>query len=137
MRWNGVCVLLYKRTEYFRHTFGKPLEAEFRIIVEDGAGRESRPGDCYLIDISPGGAKIFAKFNIPLEHEAVRLRIKFTLHEEPIEVRGVIVWSKLSNGGYMYGYDFDEDTLIEQMIVGELKLRRRSEIDSENVAKEG
>ncbi|MEK5040772.1 PilZ domain-containing protein [Sporosarcina sp. FSL K6-3457] len=125
--------MLYKRNEYFRYTFGKPLEAEFRIVVDDGPGRESRPGDCQLIDISPGGAKLFTKFNISGEHGAVRLRIKFTLLEDPIEVSGVIVWRKPYSGGYMYGYDFDEDAMLEQVIVEELKLRRRSEINVEEV----
>ena len=125
--------MLYKRNEYFRYTFGKPLKGEFRIVVEDGQGGESSPGDCQLIDISPGGAKLFAKFNIPIEHGSVRLRIKFTLLEEPIEVSGVIVWRKPYSGGYMYGYDFDEDARLEQVIVEELKLRRRSEINLEEV----
>jgi hypothetical protein len=120
--------MLYKRTEYFRYTFGKPLEAKFRIVVEHGTDVESSPGDCHLIDISPGGAKLFAKFNIPIEHESVRLHTKFTLHEKLIDLQGVIVWKKPYSGGYMYGYDFDEDAAIEHLIVEELKLRRRSEI---------
>ena len=61
------------------------------------------------MDISPGGAKLFAKFDIPVERESVRLHIKFTLHEKLIDLRGVIVWKKPYSGGYMYGYDFDED----------------------------
>ena len=124
----GMC---YKRNEYFRYTFGRPLEGEFRIIVEDEQGGESSPGDCQLIDISPGGAKLFAKFNIPVERGTVRLRIKFTLLEEAMEVPGVIVWRKLYRGGYLYGYDFDEDARLEQIIVEELKLRRRSEVNSQ------
>ena len=40
--------MLYKRTEYFRYTFGKPLEAEFRIVVENGTDVESSPGECHL-----------------------------------------------------------------------------------------
>lgn len=119
--------MLYKRHEYFRYTFGQPLEGEFRIIIGDGEERESHPGDCQLIDISPGGAKIFTKFDIPVERGPVRLHIKFTLLENPIEVRGVIVWRKSYSGGYMYGYDFDEDARLQQLIVKELKLRRRSE----------
>ncbi|WP_318615774.1 PilZ domain-containing protein [Sporosarcina sp. YIM B06819] len=119
--------MLYKRNEYFRYTFGNPLEGEFRIVIDDDQGEESSPGDCQLIDISPGGAKIFAKFNIPVEHRSVRLHVKFTLFEEVIEVLGVIVWRKPYTGGYMYGFDFDEDATLEQIIVKELKLRRRSE----------
>ena len=125
--------MLFKRNEYFRYTFGKPLEGEFRIVIVDGEERESHPGDCQLIDISPGGAKLFAKFDIPLERGSVRLRVKFTLLEDTIEVPGVIVWRKAYSSGYMYGFDFDEDATLEQLIVEELKLRRRSEINSEEV----
>ena len=39
------------------------------------------------------------------------------------------MWTKPYSGGYMYGYDFDEDAKLEQIIVEELKLRRRSEIN--------
>ena len=128
--------MLYKRTEYFRYTFGEPLEAKFQIVVENGTDTESSPGECHFMDISPGGAKIFAKFDIPLEREAVRLHIKFTLHEKLIDLQGVIVWKKPYSGGYMYGYDFDEDPAIEQLIVEELKLRRRSEVNAGSTVKE-
>ena len=122
--------MFYKRTEYFRYTFGKPLEAEFRIVVKKDTDMESSPGDCQLIDISPGGAKIFAHFDIPLEGNLpVRLHLKFKLHEKIIDLQGVIVWKKPYSGGYVYGYDFDEDPLIEKLIVEELKLRRRAETD--------
>lgn len=125
--------MLFKRNEYFRYTFGKPLEGEFRIVIVDGEERESHPGDCQLIDISPGGAKLFAKFDIPLERGSVRLRVKFILLEDAIDVPGVIVWRKAYSSGYMYGFDFDEDATLEQLIVVELKLRRRSEINSAEV----
>ncbi|MEK5071419.1 PilZ domain-containing protein [Sporosarcina sp. FSL K6-1508] len=128
--------MLYKRTEYFRYTFGEPLEAKFQIVVENGTDTESSPGECHFMDISPGGAKLFAKFDIPLEREAVRLHIKFTLHEKLIDLQGVIVWKKPYSGGYMYGYDFDEDPAIEQLIVEELKLRRRSEVNAGSTVKE-
>ena len=38
-----------------------------------GTDGESSPGDCQLIDISPGGAKLFANFDIPVERGSVRL----------------------------------------------------------------
>ncbi|WP_203245968.1 PilZ domain-containing protein [Sporosarcina beigongshangi] len=125
--------MLYKRHEYFRYTFGQPLEGEFRIVVEDKQGRESSPGHCQLVDISPGGAKLFAKFNIPVENGTVHLRIKFKLLEETREVSGVIVWRKPFKDGYLYGYDFDEDAELENIIVEELKLRRRSEMNLDEV----
>ncbi len=56
--------MLYKRQEYFRHSFGTPLDATFRILAGEGTS-ESNPGSCQLLDISPGGAKIETDFNIP------------------------------------------------------------------------
>lgn len=111
--------MLYKRHEYFRYTFRKPLEGKFRIVPDGG-----QEGECQQIDISPDGAKLFAKFDIPIERVSVQLRIKFTFLEDQIEVPGVIVWRKPYSGGYMYGYDFDEDAKLEQVIVEELKLHR-------------
>ena len=55
--------MLYKRSDYFRYTLMKPLTVEFRIVVENGTDVESSPGECQLMDISPGGAKLFAKFD--------------------------------------------------------------------------
>ena len=113
----------------------KPLTAEFRIVVGNGMDIESSPGECQLIDISPGGAKLFAKFDIP-ERESVRLHIKLTLYKKLIDLQGVIVWKKPYSGGYMYGYDFDDNVEIEQLIVEELKLHRRAEIASGHAAKD-
>jgi PilZ domain len=114
----------------------KPLIAEFRIVVGNRMDVESSPGECQLIDISPGGAKLFAKFDIPLERESIRLHIKFTLYKKLIDLQGVIVWKKPYSGGYMYGYDFDDNAEIEQLIVEELKFRRRAEIASGRATKD-
>jgi hypothetical protein len=129
--------MLYKRHAYFRYTFGKLLEGKFRIVTNGGQESESSLDDCQLIDCSPGGAKLFEKFDIPVGRVSVRLRAKFTILENLIEIPCVIVWRKPYSGGYMYGYDFDEDAKLEQVIVEELKLRRRSKIISEIAPKEG
>lgn len=122
--------MLYKRTEYFRYTFGEPVEAEFRILLAAGEGQQSKLGECKLVDLSPGGAKLFSAFNIPVDGDDVRLYLKFIIHDFPIGVYGVILWKKPFGNGFMYGFEFDEDTEVGQLIIGELKLRRRSEIDS-------
>ncbi|MFS0688479.1 PilZ domain-containing protein [Sporosarcina sp. 179-K 8C2 HS] len=119
--------MLYKRQEYFRHSFGTPLKASFRILVGEGAN-ESNPGDCLLLDISPGGTKIATDFNLPVEKEPVSVRLHFTLFETPIEIGGKFVWKKQSVGGFQYGIDFVEDPSISKLIVDELKLRRRTEV---------
>lgn len=107
------------------------MEAGFRIILPGGEGQQSKLGECKLLDLSPGGAKIFSKFDIPVRGEDVRLHLKFTVYDFPIEVDGVILWNKPYGDGFMYGFEFEEDTEIGELIVGELKLRRRSEMNFE------
>jgi hypothetical protein len=124
---NEVQHMLYKRSEYFRYTFGEPLKAGFRIMIADKPGKESHLGECSIVDLSPGGAKLFTKFDIPLEGEPVHIHTEFTLYETPIDVRGILVWKKPYSGGHLYGLDFDENHANEVLIVNELKLRRRSE----------
>ena len=119
--------MLYKRHEYFRHSFGTPLNATFRIVIGEGAN-ESNPGDCLLLDISPGGTKIATDFDLPSEKGPVTVRLHFTLFDTPIDVEGNIAWKKQSVGGFQYGIDFVEDSSIAKLIVDELKLRRRTEI---------
>lgn len=121
--------MFYKRAEYFRYTFGEPLEATFRILVADETRKESGLGNCALIDLSPGGAKLFAKFDIPLERKPVQLQLIFTLFESQINTVGTVVWKKSHRGGYLYGFDIEEDENIAQLIVQELKLRRRFEVE--------
>jgi len=117
--------MLYKRTEYFRHTFSKPLDAKFRIMMTDGTGQESGLGDCSIIDLSPGGAKLYSKLNIPFQRDVVHLHLNFTLYQVEIDVQGLIVWKKTFGDGYTYGFEFKEDSLKEQLIVNELKLFRK------------
>ena len=122
--------MFYKRLEYFRYTFGKPLEAKFRIIIANSNGKESKMGDCSLVDLSPGGAKLFANFDIPLEHDPVKIHLQFTLNETQIDASGPLVWKKPYQGGHLYGFDFEEDEVREELIVAELKLLRKSEIEA-------
>ena len=122
--------MYYKRTEYFRFMFKEPLEAELRIIIDEAEGIETHRGPCHLIDLSPGGFKFFSEYDIPLGEKPVRLRLNFVLHEETIEVRGILVWKNPFKHGFMYGYEFDEDATMEKTIVEQLKLRRRSGSDS-------
>lgn len=121
--------MLYKRHEYFRHSFGTPLDATFRIVLGEGAN-ESNPGNCVLLDISPGGTKIATDFKLPSEQGPVSLRFNFILFETPIEIEGKIAWKKQSVGGFQYGIDFVEDPSVGKLIVDELKLRRRTEVVS-------
>ncbi|WP_415579424.1 PilZ domain-containing protein, partial [Filibacter tadaridae] len=68
-------------------------------------------------------------YDIPLGGEPVKLHIKFTLQSVPIDVQGTIKWKKPSKNGQLYGFDFEKDAALEQLIVDELKLRRHAEIE--------
>lgn len=118
--------MLYKRTEYFRYTFGEPLDAEFRILKSKD---QSNPGQCKMIDLSPGGAKLYSSFNIPAGTDGAKLLLKFTVYNYPLEIQGKVLWKKPFNQGFMYGFEFKEDQKNGELIVDELKLRRRSETD--------
>lgn len=37
-------------------------------------------------------------------------------------------WKKSGNGSYVYGIDLEEDEAVEEMIISELKARRRTEV---------
>lgn len=118
----------YKRHEYFRYEFENPLDATLQVLLTDGSG-ESNPGTCKLLDISPGGTKVSTEFNLPERRGPLHLRLVFTLFEQPLTIEGEIAWKKQVIGGFQYGIDFIEDLSIEQLIVGELKLRRQREVE--------
>ncbi|MFD1926902.1 PilZ domain-containing protein [Sporosarcina siberiensis] len=119
--------MLYKRSEYFRYTFGKPLDAKFRIVMGEAEEQKSKKGDCTLVDLSPGGAKLLAEFDIPFSRDAVNIQLEFTLYQAKIEVLGTLVWKESYQKDFLYGFDFEEDLEKEQLIVAELKLLRKSE----------
>lgn len=118
--------MFYKRTEYFRYAFGKPHEARFRIVLDDDTRKVSGVGECTLIDLSPRGAKLFAKYDIPFVGNEVRITMEFTLFKESIDVEGKIVWKKSYDDGYLYGFEFDAGVETEQLIIEELKLLSRA-----------
>ncbi len=124
--------MLYKRTEYFRFTFAKPLEAQFRILLDEGQKRETHRGPCQLLNLSPGGSKLFAVYNIPLDNEPIRITLNFTLHESSLEVSGLLVWKKPFKNGFTYGFEFDENLEMEKQVINELKLRRQSGVDDQD-----
>ena len=99
----------YKRTEYFRYTFGEPLEAKFRIVPTGDLGTTSGVGACSLLDISPSGAKLAMKFDIPSGRDSSQLLITFTLYKKEVEVRWNIVWKRQYRDTNVYGINFEEN----------------------------
>ena len=119
----------YKRTEYFRYTFGEPLEAKFRIATTGDLGTTSGVGACSLLDISPSGAKLAMRFDIPSGQDSSQLLITFMLYKKEVEVRGNIVWKRQYRDTHLYGINFEEDLVREQLITDELKLLSREKLE--------
>lgn len=123
--------LKYNRNEYFRYTFEEPCDATFRLIKqnEGNVGVElSNKGACKIIDISPNGLKLFSELFISID-QLHHVELNFTLDTNPISLVGEFVWSHRKAWGYEYGVKLVGDSESEQMIIGELKKRRRKEME--------
>lgn len=115
--------MFYRRSESFRYTFGEPLDATFRLIKLE---QRSKPDSCLLIDISPGGMRIFSVFTMPV---GTLLELEYTLHQELLGTTGTIVWKKAHADGSMYGIDLHGGPDQEIFITNELKQYRRKEME--------
>ena len=126
----GGIVMIFKRQEGFRYAFGEPLQARAVILIKGkplDVERTQIP--CEISDISPRGLKIAIDedFN---EHKnkVLQLEISFVLDSTEIKGIGEIVWSKKFGSGYHYGITFFNQSNVEDLIINELKARRRKEI---------
>lgn len=122
--------MAFKRTEGFRFTFNEPLNANFVILI-DGVPEdiERTKYQCEIIDISPRGMKMFSNKEIGKHNnQLVQLEVQFILDEVLIKAVGEIIWSKDFGQKIQYGLVFENQTHIEELIVSELKLRRKKEV---------
>lgn len=122
--------MTFKRTEGFRFTFGEPIDANFVILIDGRSENVERTKYlCEIVDISPHGMKIFSHKDIS-EHnnQRVQLEVQFILDEVLIKAVGEIVWTKPFGGRIQYGLVFEDQSNVEELIVNELKLRRKKEI---------
>ena len=120
----------YKRNEYFRYTFGEPSEATFRLIKQkdDENGVElSKKGKCYIVDVSPNGVKMLSDLFIDID-KLKKVELSFVLDEKSITMVGDLVWFQKKINGYEYGVKLNGDQDSEQLIVNELKIRRKKEM---------
>lgn len=117
----------YKRGEAFRFAFSEPVPAEFSIHLKNSDQPGTGTGDAELLDISPGGTRMRTSYDIPINRDALAVRLRFFLYQQPISTDGVIVWKEAAEGRWTYGVDFEEDPAVTGRIVADLKLRRQSE----------
>lgn len=120
----------FKRTEGFRFTFGEPIPAKY-IILENGepGELEATKHSCEIIDVSPRGMKMFSYHDIGESNsKMLQLEVQFVLDEVLIKAIGEIVWEKNYGTKTQYGLLFDNQPQIEELIVSELKIRRKKEV---------
>mgnify|MGYP003559829448 CR=1 FL=1 len=126
----GGILMKFKRQEGFRYAFGRPLDAGVVVLIEgEPLDVEQTRIPCEILDISPRGLKIAIDedFN---EHKNKVLQLEISFILDSTEIRGIgeIVWSKKFGSGYHYGITFFNQSNVEDLIINELKLRRRKEI---------
>ena len=120
----------YKRTEGFRFAFSEPIDANFVILIDGKPeNSEGKKYPCEIVDISPRGMKMFSHVEIG-EHnnQLVKLEVHFILDEFLIKAVGEIVWTKVFGERIQYGIIFENQSRVEELIVSELKLRRKKEV---------
>jgi hypothetical protein len=87
----------------------------------------SKKGKCYIVDISPNGARILSDLLMDIK-QLKKIELSFVLDEKPITIIGDLIWSQKKVSGYEYGVQFHGNQETEQLIVNELKARRKKEI---------
>lgn len=124
----------YKRSEYFRYTFGEPSKATFRLIKDSGGDQPaefSNKGNCQIVDISPNGLRMITELSIAIEL-IKQIEISFIIDKTPLNMIGELVWSKKNVRGFEYGVQLNGNHENEQKIVNELKARRRKEVENKS-----
>lgn len=122
--------MIFKRKESFRFEFGEPVPVNFVILLNGkpfDVERTQNPAT--ILDISPCGMKMFSNTEIgEYSNKLVQLEVNFILDETVIRAISDIVWEKPYGNGYQYGLIFNNQKVVESLIVSELKIRRKKEV---------
>ena len=123
-------MLNFKRSEGFRYEFPNPLLASYKVLMNGRINQVEQPYyNCQILDISPRGMKMFSDANFSEDaNQVVQLEVHFILDEVTIQAVGNIVWEKPYAKGKQYGLIFNNQPKLEEIIVSELKARRRKEV---------
>lgn len=118
----GVNILFYRRKESFRFTFDSP---ETAMLQFSGNESDSSIFTCDLVDISPGGARLFtiARFD---QYSPTAIQLMFTLFKKELTIEAEIVWKRPSRNGTLIGLQFLKN---ETDVITELKLRRYKDLE--------
>ena len=120
----------FKRNEGFRFVFGEPLEAHYVILLDGKPESIEQPRvACQIIDISPRGMKIMTETDLNQYHgQNVQFEIYFLLDKVEIKAMSEIIWTKKHGQKFQYGVCFLGQSNLDELIVSELKARRKREI---------
>ena len=120
----------FKRQEGFRIVFNEPIEASFKLLINGQPVEALGSSPCKILDISPKGVKMFSevKFGEYINRATLQVELQFVLDVTPIQAIGEIVWSKPFGRGNQYGVLFQAQEDIDELIVSEMKLRRKKEV---------
>lgn len=118
----------YKRKESFRHVLERNVMAKCKITSRNEEKIVLETELCRLVDLSPSGVRIAIPDSLPVDEHLLKAELNFVLYAKPISVEGTIKWKKLQNDDYLYGIDLEADEALMELIISELKLRRRQEV---------
>ncbi|MEQ6356832.1 PilZ domain-containing protein [Lysinibacillus sp. M3] len=118
--------MIFKRQEGFRFKFEEPVKMTF-AIYENGRVNQAQTAMADLLDISPRGLKMFTEVDLGVNPRPLDLR--FILDTREVRAYGEVIWSRPFGNGKQYGVNFNDQESVEDLIVEELKLRRRKEAD--------
>ena len=120
--------MFFKRTEGFRYKFEEPLQTTF-TIVENGRAVKDEAAIGGILDISPKGIKMFSTVDLNAGKAiSPQLEIRFVIDTLTIVAYGEVMWSRPYMKGKQYGIFFNNQAQLEDLIVEELKIRRKKEI---------
>lgn len=121
-RNEGVNILFYRRKESFRFTFDP---SETAMLQFTGSESDATTYTCDLVDISPGGARLFASARLN-QYSSTNVQLMFTLFKKELTVEAEMVWKRPSRDGTLIGLQFFKN---ETDVITELKMRRYKDLE--------
>ncbi|MFJ7699405.1 PilZ domain-containing protein [Lysinibacillus fusiformis] len=116
--------MIFKRQEGFRFKFEEPVQITF-AVYENGKVNHGQTAMAELLDISPRGLKMYTEVDLGVNPPP--LDIHFVLDTQEVRAYGEVIWSRPFGSGKQYGVYFNDQGRVEELIVDELKLRRKKE----------
>ncbi|SOB91421.1 PilZ domain-containing protein [Ureibacillus xyleni] len=119
----------FKRKEGFRFVFNEPIEAKYEIYINSKRiNLEKYNGK--ILDISPRGMKLFCGPEIGeyLRDTTLQVEVQFVLDVTTIRALGDVMWSKPLGSGFQCGVVLAAQEDIDELIIGEMKQRRKKEV---------